>query len=80
LFIYKKRLRKETRHRPVVVVDIVNRVGIELNLTIVELEVRGVRKVTISVRIITTRPSESLDLEIYLHKIVDYILKILNFI
>jgi len=63
LFI-KKRLRKKGRRGPVVVIGIVNPVSVELDLAVIEVEVRGVREVVIGVRIITTRPSKSLDFEL----------------
>ena len=45
-----ERLRKETRGRPVVVVRVVSPLRVELDLAIVELEVRGVREVAIGIR------------------------------
>lgn len=47
-----ERLRNESRGRPVVLVGIVDPVVVELDLTVVEVEDRGVREVAISVRII----------------------------
>lgn len=59
------RLRDKPRGRTVVVVRVVNPVRVELDLAVVEVEVRSVRKVAVSVRIFTTHPSKSPGLEIY---------------
>ena len=45
-----ERLRNETRRRTVVVVGIVNVVRVELDLAVVEVEVRSVIKANIGVR------------------------------
>lgn len=59
------RLRDKPRDRTVVVVRVVNPVRVELDLAVVEVEVRSVRKVVISARIFATHPSEPPGLEIY---------------
>jgi len=59
------RLRDKPRDRTVVVVRVVNPVRVELDLAVVEVEVRSVRKVVVSVRIFATHPSEPPGLEIY---------------
>lgn len=45
-----ERLRKEGRHRAIVVVGIVEPVGVELDLAVVEVEDRRVREVAIGIR------------------------------
>ena len=47
-------LRDESRHRAIVVVGIVDPVGVELDLAIVEVEDRRVVELTIGIRIIIT--------------------------
>ena len=49
---FLERLRKKTRHRPIIVVRIVDPVRVELDLAVVEVEVRSVREITVGVRII----------------------------
>jgi len=47
-----KKLREEGRHRPIVVVGVVNPVRVELDLVVVEVEVGGVVEIVIGIRII----------------------------
>ena len=47
----EERLRREARGRAIVVVDIADIVRVELDLAVVEVEVRSVREVAITVRI-----------------------------
>lgn len=49
-----ERLRKERRRGTIVVVRIVDRVRVELDLVVVELEVRGVREVAVGIRSIAS--------------------------
>jgi hypothetical protein len=48
----KERLRTEPRRRPVVVVGIVDKVRVELDLAIVEVEVRSVVEANIGIQIL----------------------------
>lgn len=59
------RLRDKPRDRTIVVVRVVDPVRVELDLVVVEVEVRSVRKVVVSARIFATHPSEPPCLEIY---------------
>lgn len=43
-FVFWRRLRGEPRHRPVVVVRVVDPVGVHLEHAVVEVDVRGVRE------------------------------------
>jgi len=52
LFIKKGIFRNEPRSRPIVVVRVVDPVGVELDLAVVEVEDRSVRKRAIGIRII----------------------------
>ena len=52
LFSFEKKLREKNGRRAIVVVGIVNEVRVELELAIVEVEVRRVVELTISVRYI----------------------------
>ena len=47
-----KKLREEPRRRTIVVVVVVNPVRVELDVTIVEFEVRRVAEIVIAIRII----------------------------
>lgn len=53
-FCDTERLRKEGRSGTVVVVRVVGPVGVELELAVVELEVRSVREVAIGIRSIAS--------------------------
>ena len=58
-----ERLRNESRRGTVVVVGIVEPVRVELDLAVVEVEVRGVIEADIGIRIICLCPSVSPKLE-----------------
>lgn len=49
--LYKERLRTEPRRRAIVVIGIVDPVRVELDLAIIEVEVRRVVELTIGIRI-----------------------------
>lgn len=61
-----ERLRDESRHGTVVVVRVVDPVRVELDLAVVEVEIRGVGEVAVSVWIFATRPSDPPSIELYL--------------
>ena len=65
LKLRKERLREEAGRRAIVLVSIVDPVRVELDLAVVEVEVRSVREVAILVRLDCLHPSESPDLEVY---------------
>jgi len=64
-FYIWERLRKESGRRAIVLVGIVDPVRVELDLAIVEDEVRRVREVAIPVRLDCICPSVSPDFEVY---------------
>lgn len=51
--LYQQTFRKEARHGTIVVVGIVNVVRVELDLAVVELQVRGVVKAIIGIRLLS---------------------------
>ena len=57
--------RDEPRGRAIVLVGVVNPVGVELDLAVVEVEDRRVREHAIGVRNHCLRPSVAPDLEVY---------------
>jgi len=61
----REKLRKEGRGGAIVLVGIVDPVRVELDLAVVEFEVRRVRKIAIPVRLDCIRPSKAPDIEIY---------------
>ncbi len=75
----EERFRDEPRRGTVVLVGIVEPVGVELDLAVVEVEVRRVLELAIGVRNHCPRSSMAPDLEVYF-LIKDYVLLILNFI
>ena len=50
-FCFGEKLRNEGRRRPIVLVGVVAPVRVELDLTVVEVEVRGVIEADIGIRI-----------------------------
>ena len=52
VFYHEKKLRDEPGDRPEVVVRVVDRIRVELDLAVVEVEVRGVVEADIRVRLI----------------------------
>lgn len=61
-----ERLRDEHRNGTVVVVRVVDPVRVELDLAVVEVEVRGIEEVAVSIWIFATHPSEPPSFELYL--------------
>ena len=57
--------RDEPRSRTIVLVGVVNPVGIELDLAVVEVEDRRVGELAVGVRNHCLRPSVAPDLEVY---------------
>lgn len=51
-FTNKERLRKESRRGTIVLVGIAEPLRVELDLVVVEVEVRGLREIAIGIRII----------------------------
>lgn len=63
-FCVSETFRKNTRGRPVVVVGIVGPVRVELDLAVVELEVRGVVEAIIGIRLLSL-PIRVTDLRVW---------------
>jgi hypothetical protein len=60
---FEKRLREKARRRAIVLIGIVEPVRVELELAVVEVEVRRVREIAIDVRLYCLHPSISLEVK-----------------
>jgi len=71
---YEERLRDEAGGRTIVPVRIVDIVRVELDLAIVEVEVRGLVEIAIGIRIIVFAHPKSLELEVIMTSISEHFL------